>query len=140
MMRWRSTSGPISVDQFVVVFMCANPDPFVAAADFVSQGAVMVAHADGKPFTLTGKLFEIKRRMMWVVAPEPIVFHGQPLNVFGQLLIELPKPARGAGGHCFSAGQSWSEPAARSASASWNRKSSLPAVASLSICRFQSSW
>src|ERR1035441_189905 len=140
MMRWRSMSGPISTEQFVVIFMRANPDPFVAVINFMSQGAVMVAHADGKPFTLAGKLFEIKRRMTLVIAPEPIVFHGKPLNVFGQLLIELPKPARGAGGHCFSAGQSWSEPAARSASASWNRKSSLPAAASLSICRFQSSW
>lgn len=100
-----------SVEQFVVVFMCANPDPFIAATDFVAQGAVVVAHAYGKAFTVTGQFLEIKRRMAWVVAPEPVIFHGQPLNVFGQLLIELPKPARGAGGHCWSEGQSRSEPA-----------------------------
>ena len=95
-MRWRSTSEPDLIKQFVVVFMRANPDPFVAVADFVSQGAVVVAHADGKPFAPTGQFLEIERGMARVVAPEPVVFHGELLNVFRQLLIELPKPARGA--------------------------------------------
>src|ERR1700733_6630539 len=106
MMRWRSTSGLNSAKQFVVVFMRANPNPFVAVSDFMSQGAVVVAHADGKPFALAGQFLEIKRGMSRVVAPDPVILHGQPLNVFGQLLMELPKPARGAGGHCLSEGQS----------------------------------
>ena len=86
--------------------MCANPNPFVAVADLVAQGAVMVAHANGKSFALAGQFLEIKLGMTRIVAPEPVIFHGQPLNVIGQLLVELPKPARGAGGHFLSASQS----------------------------------
>jgi len=68
----------------------------------------MVADADGKAFAAAREFLEIKRRMLMIVAPEPVVLHRQPLDGFGQPHVKPPEPPRGFGGYFLSEGQSWS--------------------------------
>jgi len=75
--------GEASTHKFIVVLVCADPHPLKTTADFVSQGAIVITLADGKAFAVTGEFLEIKRRMTGIVAPEPVIFHRQPLNGFG---------------------------------------------------------
>ena len=89
--------------------MGANPYPFNATADFVAQGAIMIAHADGEALTTTGKYLEIKGRMARVATSKPVIFYCQTLNGFWQFLIALPKPAGGSGDHSVAEGQSRSK-------------------------------
>ena len=62
--------------------MRANPNPFDAIADFVSQRSIMISNANGKTFGTSAKFFEVKRRVMRIVAPKPVIFYGQTLNRF----------------------------------------------------------
>ena len=86
--------------------MRANPNPFNAVTDLMAQCAIMITNANGKAFGTTAEFLEIKRRMTRIVAPEPVIFHGQPMDGLRQLLIEFPKPPRGSGSHSLSEGQS----------------------------------
>ncbi|HZF00517.1 MAG TPA: hypothetical protein VE344_01335 [Methylomirabilota bacterium] len=92
--------------KFVIFFMRANPNPFNAIADFVSQRSIMISNANGKTFGASAKFFEVKRRVTRIVVPESVIFYGQTLNGFRQLLVEFPKPARDFGSHSLSEGQS----------------------------------
>ncbi len=56
--------------------MRANPNPFNAAADLVTQCAIMIANANGKAFGTPAELLEIKRLMTRIGAPEPVIFYG----------------------------------------------------------------
>jgi hypothetical protein len=69
--------------KLVVFLVRANPNPFNAIADLMSQCAIMIPNANGKAFGTPAKFLEVKRRMTGIVAPEPVVFHGEPLDGFG---------------------------------------------------------
>ena len=72
----RSSAGRSekSLQEFVLIFVCADPDPFNAVFNQLSQGAIMVTNANGKAFAATRKFLEVERRMVMIVAPEPVVF------------------------------------------------------------------
>ncbi len=73
-----------SAEEFVVIFVCSYPNPFNAALNFVSQCPKIIAHTNGKAITATREFLEIKRWMMRVFEPEPVVYRRQPLNGFRQ--------------------------------------------------------
>jgi hypothetical protein len=50
-------------DEFVVFLMRANPDPFNAVADLVTQCSIMIANANRKAFGTPAELLEVKRWM-----------------------------------------------------------------------------
>lgn len=55
-----SGGAVMDADKFIVFLVGANPHPFNATADFVAQGAIMIAYADGEAFATPGKFFETK--------------------------------------------------------------------------------
>jgi len=55
LMRW--PFGETSPHKFVVFLVRSNPNPFNAVINFVSQGAIMVAHANRKSFAATAEFF-----------------------------------------------------------------------------------
>ena len=119
-----------------VVFVGPDPDPYQSVGFQPTQGAIMVAHADAEAVLTSLQAMETERRMMRVWAPEVVVLNGQFLNVSGQRSAQIPEPQGRKGFHCRG-GQSRRSPCADSLSPSSNKKSSLPADKSRSICSSQ---
>src|SRR5437868_7647436 len=96
----------------------------------------MVPDTNAEAIHVAMQSSETQRRMMRVAAPQVIVLNGQLLNITGKGTEQAPE-APGCYGLHFAGGQSRTSPCSDSSSASRNRKSSLPATESRSICSSQ---
>jgi hypothetical protein len=74
--------------------------------------------------------------MMGIKTPQTITFNGAFLNIVGESVEQRPKTARCERIH-FEGGQCLSSRSSRSVATSLNRRSSLPAAESRSICSSQ---
>jgi len=126
-------------EELIVFRVRANPHPFDAIRNQVAQGAVVKSHPHRETVAASVELLEMQRRMGLVFAPTPVGLPRVFLHRRGQLVVATPKPRSGVRPHLELFGHSRSDPVRRSAAPSSNRKSSLPALASASICLSHSS-
>ena len=125
------TSTP---DQLVVSLVRANPSPRDGTIGlFFAEGAEVPA--DARAPAPGGKLLKVQRWMPGIVPPQPVILHRQCLNLGRKLRKQLLKAFVPARNH----GHSSVSPRANAASASANKASSLPALASSRICLSQAS-
>ncbi len=132
----QSLLGP---DELVVLRMGSDPDPEDRIRIHPAERPMVIADANCEPVSTTLQPPEMKRRMVRISPPEPIILPREILHVRWQIVEQLPKSAGSDGLH-LAGGQSRRSPWLDSASASSKRKSSLWDWESASSCAFQSAW
>ena len=124
----------------IIFGVMPDPDPNHEVAASRRESTILPAAPHRPKRIMRGQLLEIERAVTGVARPDPIYRAGEALNFDGQFSVVLPELRRRFGDHSGAfPGQSRSVPFSIAASASFTRKSNLPAAASASICRSHAS-
>lgn len=124
----------------VVLRVCTDPNPRDRIFTDAAYSPVMLSDANAKSIRASMQPSEMEQWMGRVLAPQSIGLEGEFLDLAGEPVKQGPEASGGDGSQqaaYLDGGQFRARPCSFSDSASWNRKSSLPAAESSSICSSQ---
>ena len=85
----------ILLNQLIVVFMGADPDPFYGVAHQLTYSAMMITNSNRKSITTAASQFlKVEGRVIVVASPEFVIFNRQFLHVSRQRVVQFPEAAR----------------------------------------------